>query len=396
VSDSFITDLDAAETTVVAGHLAPQALAKATRRAVTRALAEDLGDRGDLTSRATVPASLLGEAEIVARAPGVISGLAAVVETFAAVDPRIEVEVHVADGDRVIEDQVIAVVTGPMRALLAGERTALNFLGHLSGVATATANLQDLIEGTGCTIRDTRKTTPGLRLLEKAAVMDGGGGNHRLGLYDAILVKENHIVAAGDVKTAVENLRRANPAVAVQIEVESVEQIWQLLELDITDILLDNFSVEQVRHAASRVDGRAHLEVSGNLDADSVRAYAEAVGPGGRLAVGAITHSALQLDVALDVVETRPGNPLARLSRSQAPSPADADTAQSRDLFGGPSQGASVDGLAAPAADGTDGADDTGRGSSVGEVWGELSADDGARASSWRSSPFRHRRQRGD
>lgn len=295
------------------------ALLTATRRAVTRALAEDMGEIGDLTSRATVPAGMLGEAEIVAREPGVISGLAAVVETFAALDPRVVVEVHVADGESVLRDQVIAVLRGPMRSLLTGERTALNFLSHLSGVATATAELQALIEGTGCSIRDTRKTTPGLRLLEKAAVRDGGGENHRIGLYDAILVKENHLLAAGGVAEAIQRLRRANPEVPVQVEVETVEQVWRLLELGINDILLDNFSVEEVRHASARVDGRARLEVSGNLDARTVRAYAEAVGPGGRLAVGSITHSSPSLDLALDVVESSLPEPLRRALAAEAP-----------------------------------------------------------------------------
>ncbi len=308
-----MTDLPAS--TLATGGAAPRTvvgafdadeLTKATRRAVTRALAEDLGDRGDLTSRATVPASMLVEGEVVARRAGVVSGLGAMVEAFAAVDDRIHLEVHTDNGGRVIEDQVIATVHGPARSVLAAERTALNFLGHLSGIATETARFQALLEGTGVTVRDTRKTTPGLRLLEKAAVRDGGGGNHRIGLFDAVLVKDNHIQAAGGIAKVIEGLRAVAPDVAVQVEVEDVTQIRELLDHGITDILLDNFTVEEVRHAVARVDGRAALEVSGGINAGNIRDYAEALGEGGRIAVGAITHSAPQLDVALDVVEAAP------------------------------------------------------------------------------------------
>ncbi len=363
---------DADAPRIVEGSFDAADLQKATRRAVTRALAEDLGERGDVTSRATIPASLVGEAEVVAREGGVVSGLGAMVETFASVDARIKVELHADNGTPVIADQVIATITGPVRGILAAERTALNFLGHLSGIASATADLQSLIADTGCQIRDTRKTTPGLRLLEKAAVRDGGGGNHRIGLDDAILVKDNHLLAAGGIGPAIAALRANNPGLAVQVEVEDVDQLRELLDEGITDILLDNFTVDEVVHAVSRVDGRASLEASGNLDATTVRAYAEALGEGGRLAVGAITHSASQLDVALDMISTESRTLLRAPATAVPSSTADGALSTPASVLPVASDDADLSAFAPPTASPTQGISEPGSSSSM---WDEPDTD---------------------
>ena len=280
------------------GEVDPDDLARAVRRAVARALAEDLGDRGDLTSLATVPPGTTGVAEFVARGPGVVAGTDLVRAVFEQVDARVEVDLRVADGDSVALGDVLGTVSGPLRSILTGERTALNFLCHLSGVATRTRAFVDAVAGTGCAIRDTRKTTPGLRLLEKAAVRAGGGHNHRVGLHDAILVKDNHVAAAGSVTAATERALRRDD-VHVQVEVTDLQELEEALRAGATDILVDNFSPEQVRQAIQRVEGRAALEASGAITLDNVRRYA---GTGvGRVAVGAITHSAPNLDIALDL-----------------------------------------------------------------------------------------------
>ncbi|MBW3659507.1 MAG: carboxylating nicotinate-nucleotide diphosphorylase [Actinobacteria bacterium] len=280
------------------GAVEPDELSRAVRRAVARALAEDLGDRGDVTSIATVPAGMTGTAELVARAGGVVAGGDVVRAVFEQVDVRVTVEMAVSDGARVEGGDVLGTISGPLRSILTGERTALNFLCHLSGIATRTRAFVDAVDGTGCAIRDTRKTTPGLRLLEKAAVRAGGGHNHRIGLYDAILVKDNHVAAAGGIGPAVENAL-ARPGVHVQVEVSRLDQLEEALQLGATDILLDNFTPEEVRQAVQRVDGRAALEASGTISLDDVARYAAA--GVGRVAVGGITHSAPNLDIALDV-----------------------------------------------------------------------------------------------
>lgn len=281
------------------GTVDGESLDRAVRRAVARALAEDLGDHGDVTSLATVPPGVTGTARIVARAEGIVCGVDVVRTVFAHVDARIAVEVHVSDGDAVGAGTAIATATGPLRSILTAERSALNFLARLSGVATLTRRFVDAVEGTGAIVRDTRKTTPGLRLLEKHAVKVGGGANHRIGLYDALLIKENHIAAAGSVTAAVEAALQRADGRHVQVEVDSFEQLEEALKAGATDILLDNFTPEQVRQAVQRVAGRASLEVSGNLTLETVRRYATTGVH--RLAVGQLTHSAPALDVALDV-----------------------------------------------------------------------------------------------
>jgi nicotinate-nucleotide pyrophosphorylase (carboxylating) len=260
---------------------------------------------GDVTARATIPPDAAGRAELVARADGVVAGLWLVAEVYAQLDPEVRVVSLVSDGDRVTAGDVLATVTGPLRAILTGERTALNLVTHLSGVATATRALVDVVAGTGCVVRDTRKTIPGLRLLQKAAVAAGGGVNHRLGLSDALLVKDNHVAAAGSVTAAVPRPWRA-PRVATcrSRSTRSPSSTRRRRGRP-------RRAAGQPRSRGDPAGRRAlpgwsdeHgerilLESSGTIRHDTVRAYAEAGVD--RVAVGAITHSAPQLDLALDV-----------------------------------------------------------------------------------------------
>lgn len=275
-------------------------VARAIRRAAARALAEDLGDRGDLTSAATVPAGTTGTARLVARARGVVSGLDVFVAVCQQVDERIDVRTDVGEGDRIGSGVTLATVVGPLRSILTAERSALNLLCHLSGIATRTRAFVDAVEGTGVTLRDTRKTVPGLRILEKRAVRAGGAKNHRLGLFDALLVKDNHIAAAGSLATAVEAALTRGEGRHVQVEVASFGQLEEAIRAGATDILLDNMAPDEVRQAVLRTRGRASLEASGNIDLETVRSYADTGVH--RLAIGSLTHSAPWLDLALDVV----------------------------------------------------------------------------------------------
>jgi nicotinate-nucleotide pyrophosphorylase (carboxylating) len=286
--------------------LAPDAVAQAGRDAVTRALTEDLDDAGDVTARATIPADATGRAEVVSRANGVVAGLWLVAEVYAQVDPEVQVELLASDGDRVAVGDVLATVTGPLGSILTGERTALNLVTHLSGVATATRALVDAVAGTGCAVRDTRKTIPGLRLLQKAAVAAGGGVNHRLGLSDALLVKDNHVAAVGSVAAAVAAALAGAEGRHVQVEVDSLAELDEAIAAGARDVLLDNLDPEVTRRAVERCRAwsdehgeRILTEASGTIRHDTVRAYAAAGVD--RVAVGAITHSAPQLDLAMDV-----------------------------------------------------------------------------------------------
>ncbi len=264
------------------------------------ALREDLGRAGDLTSDAIVPAAATGYADAVGRSEGVLSGLEAFGRTFTLVDERLTVIFHAADGDRVEAGTPIARVSGPMRAILAGERTALNILGHLCGVATATDRLVRAISGTHAAIIDTRKTTPGMRALEKAAVRHGGGHNHRFGLDDAILIKDNHVAMAGGIRPAIEAARAyAGHLVKIEVEVDSLEQLDEALAARADIVLLDNFSIEQTRAAVARTAGRALLESSGRIDETNVRAVAETGVD--LISSGALTHSVRVLDIGLDI-----------------------------------------------------------------------------------------------
>ncbi len=283
----------------------PTAVATAARAVVRRAVEEDLDLDGDVTSAATVAPGTIGRAELVARADGVVAGTSLVGLVFDHIDPRVNVELEVADGEAVVAGQVLATVAGPLRSILTAERTALNLLTHLSGVATATRAFVDAVAGTGCVIRDTRKTTPGLRLLEKDAVRAGGGVNHRVGLHDALLVKDNHVAAAGSVTEATRGALRSAAGRHVQVEVDDLDQLREAVEAGARDVLLDNLDLADTRAAVElareleTTDGRVLIESSGRVELASVAARAEAGVD--RVAVGAITHSAPQLDVALDV-----------------------------------------------------------------------------------------------
>jgi nicotinate-nucleotide pyrophosphorylase (carboxylating) len=268
------------------------------------ALLEDLGRAGDITTDAIVAASAVGTANAVGRATGVVSGLGAFARTFTLLDERVDVQLQAADGDRVAAGTPIARVHGPLRAILAGERTALNVLGHLSGVATATDRLVQAVAGTRAAIIDTRKTTPGMRALEKAAVRDGGGHNHRFGLDDAILIKDNHVAVAGGIRPAIEAARGyAGHLVKIEVEVDSLEQLDEALAARADIILLDNFSIEETRAAVVFTAGRALLESSGGIDQTTVRAVAETGVD--LISSGALTHSVRVLDIGLDI-ETAP------------------------------------------------------------------------------------------
>ena len=264
------------------------------------ALLEDLGRAGDLTTDAIVPAGQTGTADAVGRASGIVSGLGAFARTFTLIDPAIAVTLHAGDGDRVSAGTPIASVRGSLRAILSAERTALNVLGHLSGVATATDRLVQAVAGTHAAIIDTRKTTPGMRALEKAAVRHGGGHNHRFGLDDAILIKDNHVAIAGGVRQAIEAARGyAGHLVKIEVEVDSIEQLDEALAARADIILLDNFSIDDTRAAVVRTAGRALLESSGRIDELTVRAVAETGVD--LISSGALTHSVRVLDIGLDI-----------------------------------------------------------------------------------------------
>ncbi|HEV7205763.1 MAG TPA: carboxylating nicotinate-nucleotide diphosphorylase [Jatrophihabitans sp.] len=267
---------------------------------VARALAEDLGPEGDVTTTSTVDAATVSAANLVSRQDGVVAGLPVAAYVFETVGQgRVQVEFGSADGARVTSGEVLATVRGPMRDLLTAERTALNLLGHLSGVATLTRRWVDAIEGTGAAIRDTRKTMPGLRALEKYAVRCGGGVNHRMSLSDAALVKDNHVVAAGGVVEAFRRVRTAHPDLPLEIEVDTVEQAREVIDAGADLVLLDNMGPALLREVVAYARGRARLEASGRLSLDTAR---EVAGTGvDYLAVGALTHSASVLDIGLDI-----------------------------------------------------------------------------------------------
>jgi nicotinate-nucleotide pyrophosphorylase (carboxylating) len=271
-------------------------------RAVADALAEDLGLIGDITTDATIPASTRATAHFVARNPGVISGQAVAAATFSALEPTVVFDPLVADGSAVEPGCVIARVSGPARAILTGERVALNFMGRMSGVATLTRRYCEAVSGHSATIVDTRKTTPGLRAFEKYAVRCGGGRNHRVGLFDAILIKDNHIIAAGGITAAIAAARqRAGHLVKLEVEVDTLMQLDEVLAHAIDVVLLDNMTPEQLRTAVERVAGRMLTEASGGVNLETVRAIA-ATGVD-LISIGALTHSAAVLDIGLDFVK---------------------------------------------------------------------------------------------
>jgi len=271
---------------------------------VRRALQEDLGT-GDITSEATIPAGLEAEAVVAAREPGVLAGLPAALEVFTQVDPGLTLRPEAADGQRLQAGSRVLYLSGKARSLLAGERVALNFLQRMSGIATATSRLVTLVEGTGARVVDTRKTAPGLRLLDKYAVRQGGGSNHRFGLYDAVLIKDNHVMAAGGVGAAVRSARaRAGHMVKIEVEVDTLDQLEEALEAGADLVLLDNMPPETLREAVRRTAGRAALEASGGIDEATIRSVAESGVQ--MISVGALTHSVKALDLALDFLPPVP------------------------------------------------------------------------------------------
>jgi nicotinate-nucleotide pyrophosphorylase (carboxylating) len=267
------------------------------------ALAEDLAGGQDVTTAATVPAATRGRAGLIARSAGVVAGLPVAAATFqlGPGGPGVTIGYAAADGDRVNPGQQVLTVSGPVAAILTAERTALNLLCHLSGVATLTRRFADEVTGTDARIRDTRKTMPGMRALQKYAVRCGGGVNHRMSLSDAALVKDNHVAAAGSVGAAFAAVRRQAPGVPVEVECDTLAQVAEALGAGADLILLDNFSVADMAAAVELTAGRAKLEASGRITIDSARAVAQTGVD--YLAVGALTHSAPVLDIGLDLLE---------------------------------------------------------------------------------------------
>jgi nicotinate-nucleotide pyrophosphorylase (carboxylating) len=267
---------------------------------VNRALDEDLGAGIDVTTAATIPADQTGQAALVPRADGVVAGLPVAAWVFDVVsEGRLTVELDVADGDRVSAGQTLATISGPVRDLLTAERTALNLLCHLSGVATATRRWVDAVAGTSARIRDTRKTLPGLRALEKYAVRCGGGENHRMSLSDAALVKDNHVAAAGGVAAAFDLVREAYPELAIEVEVDTVVQAREAIDAGANLLLLDNMSPADMTEVVAMAPVEVKLEASGGLTLD--RAADVARTGVDYISVGALTHSAPALDIGLDI-----------------------------------------------------------------------------------------------
>ncbi|KQU89629.1 nicotinate-nucleotide pyrophosphorylase [Mesorhizobium sp. Root102] len=269
---------------------------------VRAALLEDLGRAGDLTTDAIVPKDLPATTVLSARQPGTVAGLDLAMLAFRLIDPEVEIAVERADGSSVAQGEIIATVSGPARAILTAERTALNFLCHLSGIATATASVVAAVRAHGAKIVCTRKTTPGLRAVEKYAVRAGGGANHRFGLDDAILIKDNHIAIAGGIRPAIERARMSvGHLVKIEVEVDTLTQLEEALALAPDAVLLDNMSVDELRQAVAMVAGRVITEASGRITAATAPAIA-ATGVD-LISIGWLTHSAPILDIGLDYRE---------------------------------------------------------------------------------------------
>ena len=271
-------------------------------RVVAAALAEDLGERDeDVTTSSLIDSDLMGEAVVIARKPGVLSGNDAAARVFEMIRPRSEYVALVPDGTRLEAGDRVARITGPLSSILTGERTALNFLQRMSGIATLTRRYADALASfPNVSLLDTRKTTPGLRFLERAAVRAGGGHNHRDGLWDAILIKDNHVAAAGGVGEAVRRARRS--AMPIEVEVETLDELREALESKAEIVLLDNMSTDLMREAVEITAGRAKLEASGGMTVEGAVAAARAGVD--RISVGALTHSAPALDLSVEVTRT--------------------------------------------------------------------------------------------
>ncbi|TAN32313.1 carboxylating nicotinate-nucleotide diphosphorylase [bacterium] len=272
--------------------------------AVGIALDEDLGERGvDVTTESVIDPELQGEAVVVARKPGVLSGVEAAARVFELMRPPCDYHALAAEGARIEPGEAVARVTGPLASVLTAERTALNFLQRLSGIATLTRRYADALSAyPKVALLDTRKTTPGLRLLERAAVRAGGGRNHRDGLWDAILIKDNHIAAAGGVTAAIRRARAGHPSMPIEVEVETLDQLEEALAAGAEIVLLDNMGPELMRRAVELTAGRARLEASGGMTLEGAVAAARAGVD--RISVGALTHSAPALDLSLEVTKT--------------------------------------------------------------------------------------------
>lgn len=275
---------------------------ESVRRIIRLALDEDIGT-GDITTLATVPAGLRASGHFLAKSEGVVSGLTVAAAVFHEVDPSVEFQPLVQDGDRLERGMLLATVAGPARSLLSAERVALNFLQRLSGVATLTARYVAAVAGTGARVIDTRKTTPGMRLLEKAAVRHGGGHNHRVGLSDGVLIKDNHLAAIGGadrIARAIAAARELAPhTLRVEVEVTSLDELEQALAAGADVVLLDNMSTDEMAEAVRRTAGRAILEASGGITLETIRAVAETGVD--LISAGALTHSAPSLDISLDL-----------------------------------------------------------------------------------------------
>jgi len=267
---------------------------------ISRALEEDIGT-GDVTTNTIVPANASLRGRIIAKENGVVAGLNVASQVLLTLDQRVQFTAKVEDGSTVTRGSVLADLNGPARALLTGERIALNFLGRMSGIATLTRKFVDAVSGTKAVILDTRKTAPGLRVTDKLAVRLGGGQNHRTGLFDMVLIKDNHIDFAGSITAAVERVRASGTKLEIEVETRTLDNVHEALSLGVERILLDNMSTDTMREAVAINDGRAKLEASGNVTLDNVLEVAE-IGVD-YISVGALTHSPKVFDVSLEFVE---------------------------------------------------------------------------------------------
>jgi nicotinate-nucleotide pyrophosphorylase (carboxylating) len=267
--------------------------------AIRRALEEDIGP-GDATSNSIIPPEATMHGQIIAKQPGIIAGLDVAAAVYAAFDPRLEFTASVPEGAHVQNRQVLATAFGSARSLLTAERTALDFLGRMSGIATLTNRFVEAVAGTKAVILDTRKTAPGLRMVDKLAVARGGGQNHRIGLYDMILIKDNHIDFAGSLEEAVRRARAAHSGLQIEIEARTLEHVCAALALKVERILLDNMTIETMAEAVRLTAGQAKLEASGNVNLDTVRRIAETGVD--YISIGALTHSAPVFDASFDYV----------------------------------------------------------------------------------------------
>lgn len=278
---------------------------KAARLLIRLALREDLGKRGDITTRAITRDAAYRRAEIIAKAEGIVAGIEIAKSVFYRCSQKIEFLHQLTDGERVEKMQPLLVLQGPCDRILLAERTALNFLGRLSGIATLTRQFVDAVHGTKARILDTRKTTPGWRALEKYAVRCGGGYNHRMGLYDMILIKDNHIIAAGGITQAVERcrrfLRRNRIKTLIEVETKTLEEVEEATALQVDRIMLDNMPLAMMKQAVAFVAGRIPLEASGNVSLANVRQVAETGVD--FISIGALTHSARNLDISLELLD---------------------------------------------------------------------------------------------